>query len=177
MYSKKLKVWMLFVILISGITFVSCSKDDDFINPQARLNRGMEDAAYDYTGMTDVQIFNSDYKDYDINGHLIGIGCIKCKQTEIEDFIDRMLAVMPEVIIENKRDMLFAMVNILVPNAGEDKEIKPFVEKGFYFIYHGHGAKEVAEAVFGTSVREGVCFSEKNMSRKQLVPLITELRW
>ena len=35
MYSKKLKVWMLFVILISGITFVSCSKDDDFINPQA----------------------------------------------------------------------------------------------------------------------------------------------
>ena len=115
---------MLFVILISGITFVSCSKDDDFINPQARLNRGMEDAAYDYTGMTDVQIFNSDYKDYDINGHLIGIGCIKCKQTEIENFIDRMLAVMPEVIIENKRDMLFAMVNILVPNAGEDKEIK-----------------------------------------------------
>lgn len=124
MYSKKLKVWMLFVILISGITFVSCSKDDDFINPQARLNRGMEDAAYDYTGMTDVQIFNSDYKDYDINGHLIGIGCIKCKQTEIENFIDRMLAVMPEVIIENKRDILFAMVNILVPNTGEDKEIK-----------------------------------------------------
>ena len=38
-----------------------------------------------------------------------------------------------------------------VPNAGEDKEIKPYVEKGFYFIYHGNGAKELAEAVFGES--------------------------
>lgn len=37
---------------------------------------------------------------------------------------------MPEVIIENKRNMLFAMVKNLVPNAGEDKEIKPYVEKG-----------------------------------------------
>ena len=82
---------------------------------------------------------------------------------------------MPEVIIENKRDMLFAMVNILEPNTGEDKEIKPNVEKGFYFIYHGHGAKELAEAVLGASVREGVCFSEKSMSRKEVVPLITEI--
>ncbi len=141
----------------------------------ARVNQGMEDAAFDYTGMTDVQIFNSDYKDYDINGHLIGIGSLICKQTEMENFIDRMLAVMPEVIIENKRNMLFAMVNNLVPNAGEDKEIKPYVENGFYFLYHGNGAKELAEAVFGASVREGVCFSEKNLSRKQVVPLITEI--
>lgn len=141
----------------------------------ARLNQGMEEAAYDYTGMTDVQIFNSDYKDYDINGHFIGIGCLTCKQTEIESFIDRMLAVMPEVIIENKRDMLFAMVTNLVPNEGDDKEIKPYVDKGLYFIYHGNGAKELAEAVFGASVREGVCFSEEFMSRKKVVPLFTEL--
>jgi manganese-dependent inorganic pyrophosphatase len=35
MYSKILKLWMLFVILISGITFVSCSKDDDYVDPRA----------------------------------------------------------------------------------------------------------------------------------------------
>ena len=32
----------------------------------ARLNRGMEDAATDYTGMADAEIFLSDYKEYEI---------------------------------------------------------------------------------------------------------------
>jgi manganese-dependent inorganic pyrophosphatase len=32
----------------------------------------------------------------------------------------------------------------------------------------------VAEAVFGPSLREGVCYTVENLSRKQIVPRITE---
>ena len=141
----------------------------------ARLNRGMMEAAYDYSGMTDNAIFNCDYKDYEINGHLIGFGCLACKETEMEPFIDRMLAVMPEVMVDNGRDMLFAMIGRLVPNTGEDKDLIPYIEDGMYFIYHGEGTMYLAEAIFGPSVREGVCYSSKNMSRKQIVPQLTTL--
>lgn len=34
----------------------------------------------------------------------------------------------------------------------------PDVEDGLYFIYYGEGAKAVAEAIFGTSLRPGVTF-------------------
>ena len=44
-----------------------------------------------------------------------------------------------------------------------------------YFIYYGDGAKEVAEAIFGPSISEGVTYSEKSLSRKQILPLIKEI--
>ena len=141
----------------------------------ARLNRGMEEASYDYAGMTDAAIFTSDYKDYEINGRLIGFGSLICRQSEMDTFIDRMLAVMPEIQKEKECQMLFAKIDNLVPNTGEDKNIKPYIEDGMYFIYYGDGAKDLAETIFGLSLREGVCFSAENLSRKQIVPLITDL--
>ena len=139
------------------------------------INRNMEDAAYDYSGMTDAEIFLSDYKDYEISGHLIGFGSLVCKQAEMDEFITRMLAVMPEVMQLNGRQMLFAKIDNLVPNTGSDRDVKPYVETGTYFIYYGGGAKEVAEAVFGASLCEGACYTTENLSRKQIVPLITKL--
>ena len=139
------------------------------------INRNMEDAAYDYSGMTDAEIFLSDYKDYEINGHLIGFGSLVCKQAEMDGFITRMLAVMPEVMQLNGRQMLFAKIDNLAPNTGSDRDVKPYVETGTYFIYYGKGAKEVAEAVFGASLREGACYTTENLSRKQIVPLITKV--
>ena len=141
----------------------------------ARLNLGMEEAAYDYTGMTDEKIFISDYKNYEINGFLIGFSSLVCRHPEMDAFIDRMLAVMPEVMIEEGRQILFAKIDNLVPNTGEDKDLRPYVEDGLYFIYHGEGAKFLAEAVFGPSLREGVCYTPNNLSRKQIVPLITDV--
>ena len=141
----------------------------------AVINRNMEDAAYDYSGMTDAEIMLSDYKDYEINGHLIGFGSLTCKEAEMDAFITRMLAVMPEVMKQKGRQMLFAKIDNLVPNTGSDKAKKPYVEGGTYFIYYGEGTKNVAEAVFGASLREGVCFITENLSRKQIVPRITKV--
>jgi manganese-dependent inorganic pyrophosphatase len=141
----------------------------------AVINYYMEEAAYDYSGMTDEEILLSDYKNYDIDDHLIGIGSLACKQTEMDDFITRMLAAMPEVMKQQGRQMLFAKIDNLVPNTGSDKAVKPYVECGTYFIYYGEDTKRVAEAVFGASLREGVCYTEENLSRKQIVPLITQV--
>ena len=141
----------------------------------AHLNRGMAEAAYDYSGMTDDKIFLSDYKEYDINGQLLGFGSLACKQAEMDAFIDRMLAVMPAVMQQRGRRMVVAKIDNLVPNTGDDSSVRPYVEDGLYFIYYGEGTQAIAEAIFGPSLRPGVCYTPDELSRKQIVPLITEL--
>jgi manganese-dependent inorganic pyrophosphatase len=141
----------------------------------ARLDRGMSEAAYDYSGMTDAETFLSDYKEYDINGRLLGFGSLACKQDGMEAFIDRMLAVMPAVMQQRGRQMMVAKIDNLVPNTGADSADRPYVEEGLYFIYYGEGAQAIAEAIYGPSLRPGVCYTPDNPSRKQIVPLITEI--
>jgi manganese-dependent inorganic pyrophosphatase len=128
----------------------------------AKIDKAMKDAANDFTSMTDTEIFLSDYKDYEIGRHLIGIGSLDITQTETDAFINRMLAVMPEVLTRMGRQMVFAKIDVQKVD-------------GTYFIYYGEGAKAVAEAVFGASVREGVTFTEKELSRKQIVPLLNQV--
>ena len=141
----------------------------------AEINRQMVEAAYNYDGMSDDEIFLSDYKDYEIGGKAIGIGSLACKANEMDDFITRMLAVMPQVMRDMRRDMLFAKIDNLVPNPDESDSDTPFVEDGIYFIYYGEGTQAVAEGVFGPSVREGVTYSQEKLSRKQIVPRIIEI--
>ena len=128
----------------------------------AKISQAMEDAATDYSGMTDTEIFLSDYKDYEIGSHLIGIGSLDIKKDEADDFIDRMLAAMPEVLTTMNRQMVFAKIDL------KDGS-------GTYFIYYGEGAQAVAETIFGPSVREGVTFTYQELSRKQIVPLIKDI--
>ena len=140
----------------------------------AVISREMEEAAYNYDGMTDSEILLSDYKDYEIGGHLIGFGSLACKQTEMDAFITRMLAVMPEVMKQKGRDMIVAKIDNLVPNTDQSESASPYMEEGTYFIYFGEGTKALAESIFGASLREGVTYSKDKLSRKQIVPLITE---
>ncbi len=135
-------------------------------NEVAEINRQMTDIANDYTGMSDSAIFVSDYKDYDIEGKAIGIGSLKYKADEIEDFINHMLAVMPDVMRDNKRDMIFASISPLVPNPDENDSSRPYVEEGQYFLYYGEGAQEIAESIFGPSLRKGVTYTtEKKITQ------------
>ncbi len=155
---------------LSLITQLDISRDS-----VARLNSGMKEASHDYTGMSDTEIFISDYKEYEINGLLIGFGSLACKQTDMDSFIDRMLAVMPNVMQQRGCNMLFAKIDNLVPNTGDNRDNNPYVDDGFYFIYCGERAKAVAEEIFGPSQREGVCYTTSELSRKQIVPLITDI--
>ena len=144
-------------------------------NELAEISRQMADAANNYDGMSDSAIFVSDYKDYEIGGKAIGIGSLVCKALEAENFINRMLAVMPKVMSDKKRDMLFAKIDNLVSNPDESNLDTPFIDDGLYFIYYGEGAQAVAETVFDPSLREGVTYTKENLSRKQIVPKIIEI--
>lgn len=144
-------------------------------NEVAEISRQMTEAANNYDGMSDSAIFVSDYKDYEIGGKAIGIGSLECKADKIEDFINRMLAVMPVVLSDNKRNMLFAKIDILVPNPDESDPDTPYVEDGLYFIYYGEGTQAIAETIFGPSIRDGVTQSKEHLSRKQIVPLMMEI--
>ena len=141
----------------------------------SEISRQMTEAANNYDGMSDSAVFVSDYKDYEIGSKAIGIGSLECKADEADGFIGRMLAVMPAVLSDNKRDMLFAKIDILVPNPDQSDPDTPYVEDGLYFIYYGIGAQAVAETIFGHSLREGVTFSKDHLSRKQIVPKIMEI--
>lgn len=139
----------------------------------ARLNYGMENAASDYTGMTDAEIYLSDYKEYDINSHFLGFGSLVCQQSQMDDFINRMLAVMPQVMQQKGLQMAVAKIDNMVENTGDDRALKPYVQSGTYFIYYGDGTQAMSESIFGPSLRQGVCFTTQNLSRKQIVPGIT----
>ena len=131
----------------------------------AEINRLMAEAANNYDGMSDSAIFVSDYKDYEMGGKAIGIGSLECKADEADDFLSRMLAVMPAVLQDNGRDMLFAKIDVEVPNPDQSDPDTPYVDDGLYFIYYGEGAQAVAEAIFGPSLRPGVTYSKEHLSR------------
>ena len=137
----------------------------------AVISKHMSEAADNYDGMTDKEIFMSDYKGYEYNSYKFGMGSLDCVAEEMDGFIDRMLAVMPEVAKENRLHMLFAKIDnkVLLPGTID------YTDAGTYFIYYGEGAQAVAEAIFGPSLREGVTYSEEKISRKQIVPKITEI--
>ena len=144
-------------------------------NEVAEINRLMAEAANNYDGMSDSAVFVSDYKDYEMGGKAIGIGSLDCKADEADDFVSRMLAVMPAVLRDNNRDMLFAKIDVQVPNPDQSDPDTPYVDDGLYFIYYGEGAQAVAEAIFGPSLRPGVTYSKEHLSRKQIVPKIMEI--
>ena len=141
----------------------------------AEINRLMAEAANNYDGMSDSAVFVSDYKDYEMGGKAIGIGSLVCKADEADDFVSRMLAVMPAVLRDNGLDMLFAKIDVQVPNPDQSDPDTPYVDDGLYFIYYGEGAQAVAEAIFGPSLRPGVTYSKEHLSRKQIVPIIMEI--
>lgn len=154
-----------------------------------KLFKEMSDVAHDYSGMGDKEIFLVDYKDYDIGRFSIGIASNSWYDESTRDeFLGRLRAVMPEVAPEKKRDILFAKVDLFKPNT--DSLLSNAVSKildgiseqslGSYILYYGREgfegeAKEVAEAAFGKSVAEGLCYSEEKLSRKtDMVPMMTE---
>ena len=71
--------------------------------------------------------------------------------------------------------MVFAKIDNMVPNPDATQTLKPYVQDGIYFIYYGAGTKEIAETIFGASLREGVIYSSEELSRKQIVPKIQNI--
>lgn len=127
--------------------------DEKFAEIQ-KIYKGMSEAAKNFDGMTDLEIFNADAKDFDIEGVKFRLGSMDWDHPEsIENFLDRMLAVMKNQV----GGISFCRVG--------------FMEHS-YILYNG--AKILAESAFGTSLRPGIVYCERRLSRKlDVVPMLT----
>ena len=125
--------------------------------------QNMQDAASSYFGMNDVEIFLSDYKDYsDISGYNIGVTCVNSRTDNHNDICTRMLAIMPQILTDNGRDMVFAIV-INVQDEYTD------------ILYYGEGAKAAAESAFGQSSNNRIRVQGMMSRKKDFIPKITEV--
>lgn len=140
------------------------------------LNRNMNEALHSYTGMTDEEIYLCDYKDYDIEGVKLGIACVDWYDNEtMDDFLTRMRNVAETLMPAKGNEMMFAMVGRYKPNPDEESG-DAYLDDGMYFVYAGKGAREVAEAAYGSSVGNGWVYSKVFRSRKAgVVPDITAI--
>ena len=73
----------------------------------------MFQASISYEGMTDEEIFASDYKEYEAGGTKYGIGCVEAWDGEAAgDLAKRMRQVMPGMLAASGMDTGFAMVSV-----------------------------------------------------------------
>ncbi len=140
------------------------------------INRQMVEAGNSYYGMTDREIFLSDYKDYNIEGKQMGVASLDWyDDATMDNFLIRMHNVAKDLMAEKEYRMMFAKVDRHIPNT-DPTSVERYIDAGSYVIYHGDGAKIVAEAIYGPSVGESWVYSKVKLSRKtDLMPAITEV--
>ena len=91
-------------------------KDLSGISDTDGLFNGMLEAKLSYKGLSDAEIFYSDYKDYEHNGVRYGIGCIEVAHPElVPDMAERMQAVI-ESEIDSGCDADFLLYSICDAN-------------------------------------------------------------
>ena len=144
---------------LSGIAGIS--NTDDFY-------QDMYQELISYDGMTDEEIFFSDYKEYQIAGKNISVGCVSAYDEEsAKDLAEQMRAVMPSALSSTGMDMAFAMIGIL----HDDIDVT-------YLIPSDDSANEVLAAAFGdTADFDGKAYRlEPGISRKKVfIPAITDV--
>ena len=125
----------------------------------------MQDAAANYDGMSDIDIYLTDYKEYTVGGVSFGASDIKASGEEaMADMCDRMLAAMEENYESIGLGMLFAKVSNISGNADESQA---------YMVAYPESARMLLDACFGNYDGKYFVFKE-NMSRKKvLIPALT----
>ena len=125
-------------------------------------------ASISYDGMTDEEIFFSDYKVYEAGNKKDGIGCINAyDEATAADLTARMLRVLPSAKTTEGLDMVFAQISIF--HDGIDIS---------YIVPSDEAAFEILKTAFedrGT-FEKSACRMEPGISRRKvLVPAITGL--
>ena len=142
---------------LSGIAGI---KDTD------ALYHEMYKESLSYEGMTDEEIFFSDYKEYECGGFKYSIGCIKAYDEEsAKDLAQRVKKVMPGTLSKTGMDMSFAQINVTRDNISVT-----------YLVPSDDTANEVINNAFGDKTSfDGTSYrAEPNLSRKKdVAPAIT----
>ncbi len=130
--------------------------------------QNMYKASISYTGMTDEEIFFSDYKEYERGLTKYSIGCINVyDEADALNMAERMKAILSSTLPTTGMDMAFAQINIF----HDDISIT-------YIVPSDETADEVIRAAFPDKGEfDGTSYKfDPGMSRKQvIVPAITDV--
>lgn len=127
----------------------------------------MYKASISYDGMTDEEIFLSDYKEYECSGKKYSIGCVNAYDAEsAQDLAERMAKVMSADSADSGLDMSFAEIKV----RRDDLALT-------YIVPSNEAAKETMLAAFGDAAYDGAMFKfSEALSRKEdVVPAITKV--
>ena len=125
----------------------------------------MTDSLASYAGMTDEEIFFSDYKDYSAEsvGCDMGVAVVNALDESSQASLrDRMISFMPTALDVKQRAMVFAMI---VNKTGNYTDI----------IYYGESAKEAAEAAFGQSETNYIRCQGQLSRKNDFIPAISQV--
>ena len=132
------------------------------------LYQEMFKASLSYDGMTDEEIFFSDYKEYEAGGKTYGIGCVNAyDEAGALALAARMKGVISSAKSSAGTDLSFAQISIF----HDDISIT-------YLVPSDEAADEVLKTAFGDAAAyDGTSYRlEPGISRKQvLVPAITDI--
>ena len=131
-----------------------------------KLYEGMTEARFSYDGMTDEEIFLSDYKEYDIAGKKIAMGCTTAanKEKAIE-LAKRMYDYIKIHYNNSGMNMLFFKID---NNDVNDKDKA-------YMIAYGENSTEILNSIFNNYDGNLLFVFNKSISRKtDIIPEITK---
>lgn len=142
------------IIAFNDLIGLSLIKDTD------TFYKGLRDAYLDHSGMDDLEIFLSDYRDYQCEGIRYGISVIAVKdETEKKDMIIRMDQVMKKHIEELNVDTLFVKV--------KDEKACNMDMAGY-----GKDAKQILDSMDGKKYEKYYTFDSSYSRKMHLVPMI-----
>ena len=124
----------------------------------------MADSLASYSGMTDEEIFFTDYKDYgkESVGKEIGVAVVNSLDEAAQVSLrNRMVAFMPSALEMREREMVFAMIVNKRENYTD-------------IIYNGDGAREAAEAAFGKSATDYIRLDGQLSRKNDFIPAISK---
>lgn len=130
--------------------------------------RGMYKASLSYEGMSEEEIYFSDYKEYEAGGKRYSIACINVYDDESAvAMAERMKAILPGTVVSTGMELAFVQISIL----HDDLSIT-------YLVPSDEAADEIIKTAYGDrAVFDGTSYRlEPGISRKkELVPAITDL--
>ena len=119
----------------------------------------MRQHAESYDGMTDEEVFYSDYKEYVMSGTEVGIACVNASDGQTDEMCEKMENVMREIYEKQAMRHLYAVVC----DARNDRSA---------LLRYGEGTEQIVRSAFSERMDEkgSVIFHPTASRKKDIVP-------
>ena len=139
------------------------------IKEPKKFYKAMKAAGNSLEGLTDEEIFLTNYKEYEFSGHVVGIGSMNDPDSDnLWEFVARMEKVIESYYPKTDAEHIYLKLDY----DGDDGQ-----KDGTVFLYYGDGAEPIAKKSFPTAnIVNGymVCIPKLNRSN-DIVPALKEV--